>query len=158
MIARNGKSGRPPKPYRTSWGEYVNGLRRRKDGRWVIVETGKTYVEPDERRGVLRFRRWQEQQQTVKITEMSVDISTFKSKAEVRDAMETGAAIQGMRDGSMRVGMEMPEPLVWAWLREQLIEHPEHVAQQTGIPEIARLADLPKPKPSPKLRSLEHSN
>lgn len=56
MKSQKAKASWPRKPYRTSWGEHINGLRQRRDGRWVIVETGKTYVEPDERMAVVRFR------------------------------------------------------------------------------------------------------
>jgi len=52
--------------------------------------------------------------------------------------------------------------VLWAWLREQLIDRPEFIAKQVGIPELARLADLPQPEASPTLKSLgklyqEHS-
>ena len=35
------KRGRKSKPCRDSTGKYINGLRQRSDGRWVIVETAR---------------------------------------------------------------------------------------------------------------------
>ena len=145
------KTGRPRKPYRASWGEHIDGLRQRQNGRWLIVDTGQTYVEPDERLAVHRFRQWQRSQQRIDTTEMSVPTSVFKSKADIREAMQAGASLWGMQDGSYRLGMEVPEPLAWVWFREQILNRPEYVAKQVGIPELAYLTELEKPQPSPTL-------
>lgn len=148
------KTGRPHKPYRTSWGEHVEGLRQRKDGRWVVVETGQTFVELDEKLAVHRFRQWQRSQEHVSTVRMSVPFSTFKSKDDRDEAMQAGASIWGMIDGTVRIGAEIPEVLAWAWLREELYERPEYVAKQVGIPEIAYLTELKKPEPSLTLREI----
>jgi hypothetical protein len=146
--------GRPRKPYRTSWGEYVNGLRRRADGRWVIVKTGATFNESDERRAVARFRRWEAEQQRESIAELSIPLDAFESQAGLDATFEGGATLQVFWDGSQRVGLEASEPALWHWFREQLIERPEDVAEKTGIPELARLADLPRPQRSPTLKEV----
>ncbi|MFA9480433.1 tyrosine-type recombinase/integrase [Phycisphaerales bacterium AB-hyl4] len=148
------KKGRPHKPYRTSWGENIDGLRRRSsDGRWVIVQTGKMFSEADERRAVNRFRQWQAEQKQAEIT-----IATFR-----RGRRASGKRWKGLQhrilptaQGTVRpsdydVFAEIPEPELWAWFREQLIKRPEYVAEQVDIPEVARLANLPTPKPSPTL-------
>jgi integrase len=49
---------------------------------------------------------------------------------------------------------DVDEAALWEWMREQLISRPEYVASMTGIEEVARLADLPKRKPSPKLKEV----
>lgn len=152
---KNSQIGRPRKPYRASWGEHVNGLRRRKsDGRWVIVETGQTFTEADERRAVQRFKRWQADQQGESIVELVVKPEVFETKAGYRAAFESGASIQGHFDGSTTLATTISKPVLWAWLREQLIARPEYIAKNVGIPELARLADLPKPKPSPTLKAI----
>ncbi|MEX0884995.1 MAG: tyrosine-type recombinase/integrase [Phycisphaeraceae bacterium] len=148
------KRGRPAKPHRTSWGAHINGLRRRKDGRWVIIATGKTFAEPDERRAVARFRRWEVEQQGETVADVNAPLEAFQSAAGLAAAREAGAEIYGHTDGRYSVGTEVSEPVLWAWLREQLISRPEYVAEQTGIPEVARLADLPKPEPSPTLAAI----
>lgn len=152
-MAGTRKRGRPHKPYRTTDGQYINGLRRRKDGRWVIVGTGKTFVEPDERRAVLRYQRWEAEQQRESIVDLSVPVEMFQSRAGVEAAMEAGAMVSGYADGTYGVEVGVPEPVLWDWMRKQLIERPEHAARQTGIAEVARLADLPPSQPSPTLAS-----
>ncbi|MFA9479826.1 hypothetical protein ACERK3_16200 [Phycisphaerales bacterium AB-hyl4] len=49
-MAKAGRRGRPSRPYRTSWGENVEGLYKCPDGRWRITVTGQTFTEHDERR------------------------------------------------------------------------------------------------------------
>jgi integrase len=49
---------------------------------------------------------------------------------------------------------KIPEEIVWAWVRKQIIDRAKYVAQQTGIEQIGYLADLPKPTPSPTLEEV----
>lgn len=58
MSENNRKRGRPQKPYVTSRGEMVPGLRRRNDGRWIIIASGETFVEIDEFVAVARYKQW----------------------------------------------------------------------------------------------------
>src|SRR5271170_7165066 len=51
-IERKPKRGRPSKPYRTSSGELINGLRRRTDGRWQL-SNGKVFTCHDEGKAVI---------------------------------------------------------------------------------------------------------
>jgi hypothetical protein len=51
------KRGRKEKPYQQANGQYVNGLRRRPDGRWVVISTGKMFTEADETKAIERFYR-----------------------------------------------------------------------------------------------------
>ena len=49
------KRGRKSKPYVASWGEHINGLRRRAhDKRWILSD-GRTFAENDERKAIERF-------------------------------------------------------------------------------------------------------
>lgn len=147
MKSRNAKPGRPRKPYRTSWGEHINGLRKRGDGRWMIVETGKTFAEPDERMAVARFRQWEainNKQKVLISTDALLEIN-FKYQPNGKYRLSTRTfPTQGF--------VSVDE--LWAWFREQLITRPEHVAERVGIPEIARLSDLPTPLPSPTLKGI----
>lgn len=145
------KRGRPTKPFRTSWGEVIDGLRRRpSDGRWVIVATGQMFSEEDERRAVARFRRWQARQAR-KTAALSTAVPAARSRQMVAEALEDDAELVRDWDGSASLVRDVPEAELWAWMRDQLLDRPEVAARQTGIPELAYLADLPRPTPSPAL-------
>lgn len=60
-------------------GVYINGLCKRSDGRWVIVETGEAFVEPNERRAVSRFGRWETEQTGQDIVELVVSTDLTSS-------------------------------------------------------------------------------
>ena len=147
MQSRNAKPGRPRKPYRTSWGEHISGLRKRGDGRWQIVDTGETFTEQDERLAVIRFRQWEANRENQKVllsTEALVEINfKHQESGEYRISTKTLQAMGWVTESEL-----------WAWFREQVISRPEYVADQVGIPELARLADLPKQVPSPTLKSI----
>lgn len=49
-------AGRPTKPYRTSEGEDITGLRRKADGRWEIRSKGIRWTESDESKAVARAK------------------------------------------------------------------------------------------------------
>ncbi|MCX5661534.1 MAG: hypothetical protein NTW19_17790, partial [Planctomycetota bacterium] len=51
-----GKAGRPQKPYRTTWGELIDGLARGKDERWRIIATGFRFTEASERLAVAKAK------------------------------------------------------------------------------------------------------
>lgn len=196
----NQLGGRPRKPYRASWGEYINGLRRRpSDGRWVIVETGEIFSQPDERRAVQRFRDWESsQQERDLLLEADVDIEelarqvleanssgrvgpmiriTGEQSAQLVQAIEvqlglasgsataTTAVFDPTFPGTSRrpkppvrqrplVQQRVTEESFWNHVRDQLLDHPEKAAERTGIPELVRLAELPKREPSPTLKRL----
>jgi hypothetical protein len=42
---------------------------------------------------------------------------------------------------------ELPESLIWPWLRNLLVTQPAYVARKVGIPAIASLSSLPLPRP-----------
>lgn len=140
------KRGRPTKPYRSSWGETIDGLRYDlKTKRWHI-KGGPRYREPDERLAVARFRAWQAEQadQTTPLTASVLNPNMPFNTVDLR----TGKPNLAKRSTAVN------EADIWAYVRQQLIDRPEWVAEQVGIEEVARLADLPKPQPSPTLKEL----
>ena len=143
------KKGRPSKPYRTSWGEQVIGLRKKGGNRWFIIEAGKEFREQDERRAVQRFKRWQSEQ-----ADASVELAA-RTPDPYTPYNQHGS---GHLDSPPRRRTKRPtavdEGAIWDYVREQLIERPEWVAERTGIAEVARLSDLPKPQPAPALKDL----
>jgi hypothetical protein len=56
-LTKGCKMGRPQKPYRTSWGELVDGLYKTPDGRWKIVATGERFTEKHEFTAVTKFKQ-----------------------------------------------------------------------------------------------------
>ena len=49
-------TGRPSKPYRTSWDENIDGLRPKGNGRWEIRSKGIRFTEHDEEKAVERAK------------------------------------------------------------------------------------------------------
>lgn len=140
----NKKKGRPTKPYRTSWGEHIEGLRKKGEGRWFITAAKKEFREQDERRAVHRFRQWESEhlQHTVVIPNILRKPVATMFNMHLHE-------MQLYKDPTTQA--DIPEAEIWAYFREQLITRPEWVAARVGIEEVARLADLPKPQPSPTL-------
>jgi integrase len=149
-----GKMGRPQKPYQTSWGEVVPGLTKDTNGRWRIVTTGERFRELDERLAVLRFRR--------SLPNGTLFIPVARSE-DISDNADAGDALNDQieelhhiehDDGSDEIGHVIDAAAGWNWFRQQLIERPEYVAKQTGIPQIASLHLMGVPKPSITLKEL----
>lgn len=149
------KRGRPQKPYRTSWGDNIDGLRYREhDKRWLIVATGQMFREPDERLAVSRFHRIQASADAPPV--VHVDVGTFHDTlpAVVKGLNEWGAGRRGIKlnrplgnEGPIVVSSEraFDVPEYWAWLRQEIIANPKLVAQKVGIEQIGYLADLKPP-------------
>lgn len=111
-------------------------------------------MEPDERRAVARFRQWKAEQAGQATVELSVPLDAFQSQEGIDEAFQTGAGFGYSHKDGYGMSFQASLPMLWAWFREQLIDHPEYVAQQVGIPEVARLGDLPKPQKSPTLKAI----
>ncbi|MFA9477577.1 tyrosine-type recombinase/integrase [Phycisphaerales bacterium AB-hyl4] len=142
---------RPRKPYRTSWGEFINGLRQHGSAkRWIICETGETFTEPDERRAIAHFKRWQSKQ-AGHLATLTTPVKGKHARQQARQGLDDDADLVRHWDGSTSLVRDVPEAELWLWMRQQLLTRPEHAATMTGIPEVARLADLPQRGPSPKL-------
>lgn len=133
------KVGRKRKPHTTAWGETIDGLGKTKD-RWRCLTCRKFLpAESDERRAVANFRRHVEQEH---------------SRSDLRAVETTPVASYDGEGGQWSIAAETSSQSLWGYVGEQIRTRPEWVAQQTGIPELARLADLPKPQPSPTLEAV----
>jgi integrase len=143
------RPGRPQKPYETTWGEIVAGLTRCADGRWRIVETEKRFTEPDERRAVARFKKWARTRAQDSVL-ISVSSTSFPDGMTFREAWEDSGAelIPAYGDDPARLELELPENVLWPWLREKLINDPGYVAEAVAIPELTSLARFELPKAS----------
>jgi len=130
----NGKKrDRKPQHYRTSTGELINGLSRRPDGRWRIVgSANKMFSEPDEALAIHKFRM----------------IQSGQTVEQIHPPTHSTFEVVG---GRHYTNSYSPGPESWPWLRKLLLTRPRECAEKTGIEELARLADLPKPTPSPTM-------
>jgi len=135
------KVGRKAAHYRTSWGEVINGLARRlSDGVWRVIATGQKYTEPDERLAVHIYRT---RYVTARTSTVAIPLPAGPTPV-----------LTQFDHANNRVTQFLPEAVAWAWVREQILTRPAHVAQMTGIPEIGFLASIPKPKASPTLKAI----
>lgn len=115
------KRGRPHKPYRTAKGKYIDGLARRPDGRWRVLETGQIFSEPDETRAIAKFRAM------MPSTQVGVPINEFEPENSPDRMVQYVFA---------------DELLLWQWLKDQLARRPGYVAERLGIPSLAHLAEV----------------
>lgn len=122
------KRGRKPNPYTAADGRKINGLRKRKDGRWIL-SNGKTFTEPDEAKAIEKAR---------KLLAGHTSIDTWWDE---REAYNYAVANQGRID--------------WALVAEEIRTRPKWVSEQTGIEQIAYLTDLQAPEPLPSFAELE---
>lgn len=166
------KTGRKRKNFTTSWGDQINGLAQQKDGRWRCIDCGYRWTEPNERRAVALFRRHHEREHARSETLIPADLLPREIAADpdaagaiehiLRAELAPGThrrgdyllTIPAGSDAALALLRSVPEADLWDFFRQQLIDRPEHVAAKVGIPEVARLADLPKPKPSPTLEQV----
>lgn len=166
--------GRPTRPYRASWPgpdgrpEEFPGLYKCPDGRWRIVATGTKFTEADERRAVAKFRAWQRDNAPAGVSIIAPFVGDLKPIAPEATAngvalpMAIVESLRGDRTVEQNAGQEVnlssgytiPEAVLWPWLRELFVARPEYVAGKIGIPELARLADLPQRSAPHKLAAL----
>jgi integrase len=167
------KRGRKSKPCQTSWGETIDGLYRTPGtNQYRIVATGRSYRENDERTAVARFREWQRSQQP-----RDVVVPTVPAEPKVVGDYEHGPLLTALTKfvGAIDAGTPVPTirwegpvgardvtissppidgTILWPWLRQMLLTHPEVIARHVSIPQLATLADWELPRDSIHLTSL----
>lgn len=151
------KKGRKHKAYVSSWGETIPGLSRRPDGRWRNTLTNREYREQDERLAVARFRQetrgmGNEQPLAVSVPMDSMDLA--HKTYGLGDGVTAPAAQMVVENGTPMIQQMVTPAVLWPWLREQLLNRPEWVAKEVGIPQLASLANFDLPKASIKLADL----
>jgi len=153
------KTGRPQGYHRTADGIRVDGLTRRKDGRWRVSATGQLFTEPDEKRAIDRFMALVGQQ----IPTVSIDTNTTVSSMDAgrKQAEQFGARgfvlIRRKNGWELRFSSPVAESAYWSRVRKDLIERPLYSAAKTGIEQVAYLGELKRPADSPKLAELIES-
>lgn len=161
------KRGRKRKPFVTSWGEAINGLYHRPDGRWKVVDTGYLFTESDEREAVRRFL--QLTQPTGKTLDLPVDPAKeepAENLAQLRGNIVPPSLLVpppskqlpiqiGMdENGNVTFSRQVDELAFYAAVRNVLLEKREYVAKMTGIEKLVWLDGIEKPKPSPTLAAV----
>ena len=143
--------GRPQKPYRTSWGELVDGLNKMPDGRWKIIATGERFTEQNEFTAVARFKQQAKNRETIFIPARLQQAGTqgweATGPATVADVTPPDA-----EDELGRTGHLIDEQEMWETVRSIIINSPDLAAQKLRIPQIATLKSLQLP-PDPLLIS-----
>jgi hypothetical protein len=137
-------TGWPQPDYRTSWGETIHGLvKPDKLGRWRIADTATMFREPAERLAVKRFL---EQHPADKIN-VPLLVTDNTDAVFAHTQQPRTVAVTFSRDGSNITLAEPGDPAVfWQFVRQQIIDNPEHVASLTGIAELAGLKNFPLPR------------
>lgn len=125
------------------------------DGRWRASGPEKfTFTEPDEDLAVLRFRQWQGAARgnslRIGVDTMGLDVPSAMEKAiaiDVEVKFKPGQAPEFAR--------LLEEGAFWAAIRRELLTRPKYCAEQTGIEQLAYLADLRPPETLPTFKELE---
>jgi len=122
------KRGRKSKPHQAADGTYINGLRRRHDGRWQITmgpRVGFCFSEVDETKAIIRAR--------FLIDGAAADPTNYHKHLAHQH--------QGFID--------------WAAVAKEIIARPKWVAKATGIEQISYLRDLKAPEKLPTFDELK---
>ncbi len=154
------KTGRPVGFYKAADGTRIDGLTRRRDGRWRISTTGQFFTEPNEDRAIQHFlEQTSEQKPIVKIVSTSNVASFAAADIELKAAHKLrgqggGLLIRRGDHWELRLTTAVEEKAYWSQVTSDLLERPALVAAKTGIAAVAWLPDLKKPADSPKLDEL----
>jgi hypothetical protein len=167
-MSSKSRRGRPTVPHKTAWGEEVLGLYKCPDGRYRINATGEKFTEHDERLAVKRFREWQENngQELLKMEQLRVDPLEFTpigkrdagrgldriSKLAERGHLEI--TTHGKTARLTALVADVPKQILWGYFRHMLLNFPQVVAEETGIPEIVNYRYMKLPRPSLKIADL----
>lgn len=122
-------------------------------GRFYLGRTDpRAYLGGDYELAIVRFRSWVARQSGRAVEILS---ETHPDDAAALRALMVGedAELIVDTDGTVSRLDVIPVESFWKYVRKLLLTDPQRVARETGIPEVARLADLPKPEPSV---TLEH--
>lgn len=161
------KRGRKQRAYQASWGEMVPGLWRLPDGRWMIHSTGQRFSEPDERRAIARFCSMVSSTTPVTKVEVKVrdifptapdrldqiDDKLHDKLVELSDCLQDDTA-EADSLAELPLRMNIPDEVLWPWLRKMLLDQPEWIAKKTGIPALANLRNWDAPQNPLKLDAL----
>lgn len=179
FIKTGKKRGRKPATYRASDDTYIEGLSRRADGRWRIIATGQTFVEPDERLAIHKFHNLtaKRKQSTIAIPfaaatnpgDMADVVAALPKPPPPASAEEafhryidsspTGGTTPPRMEVFDGVTIEFhreptPESAFWPWLRRLILDKHVLIAERTGIEKMAWISEWERPKRSPTLKEI----
>lgn len=132
-VGRKAKYFRDPKT-----GNEVVGLTRRKDGRWRLFGTHKTFREDDPQKAIDRFHQLKDPYRKLR--------KKYPQPTFAQSAVHQIAYGFSYTD----------EDKLWKWVGEQIRTRPQYVAEKTGVEKIAWLTDLQPPEVPPSLQEIEH--
>jgi integrase len=154
------KRGRKPSHYRTADDTQIKGLSRRpSDGRWRIIATGETFVEPDEDKAIERFRRMTGQKRTPTSAEKyaaGVHVEAARYAGTVLGRILAKIAASELEQIGLLSGKgEDAEVIFWREVGGEIRTTPRRIAELTGVEEIGYFQKLKPPKPLPTFKQLE---
>jgi integrase len=128
MTTQLKRRGRKEKPHQRPDGTYVNGLRKRPDGRWVIIATGKMFTEPNEEKAIEKFYQLQPSSEpaVAVIKRLSGDAIHFNDKKQM-----------------------------WHYFADELQANPKRVAELTGLPTLQWFKSYHAPEDLPTLKEIK---
>ena len=147
------KRGRKPKHYVTSWGETVEGLRRRPDGRFMPVGSSNVSFGKDELKAIAKFRKWLYEQQAGDASEPVVRIEARSQTplgfVDVQRAIRLDDVYSDRQAGDpVEQVLQLTETQLGAIVQRFITQDPKRAARLTGIEELARLDSIKPPEPS----------
>jgi len=143
------KVGRPRKNYKTTWGEVINGLRKRTDGRWYDIEDDYIFAGAavgereairlfNQRRGIKEIRIVKGELSEI---EFKIIADDNTSVAEITDRTR-----EYRDDIEFYKAHRVPEnhliDIFVGWLEKK----PKWLAGKTGIEQLAYLNDIKRPE------------
>lgn len=152
------KTGRKTKPYRTTWGETIDGLYKCPDGRWRITATGERFTEHDERSAVMKFRRFEAKRQNPEnLVPLRVSEETPELGNSVVMLSDSRGVVALTEEGPIDLLRNVPEFVLVNWMRDQLYNRPKWCADVCGIEQLGYLTDIKRPEAAPATSVFEEA-
>ena len=146
------RAGRKPKSFKTAENKTIDGLMRQPDGRWRIIATGQRYTEPDEKLAIAKFYRLIGKADHTNQGSLTLHCG-FEDWPEFDP--KTSAMLVEVDLEKRWAEIGIPEAVIWAKVRRELLDRPQYVASAVGIEQLGYLTNLPKPEKLPSLDALE---
>jgi len=151
MVKRGRKAKHVKDP---ATGETINGLSKEpKSGRYYATGT-KLRFGTDFHQAVMKFRRWQRNQDKIATVPMP-HVNPGITQAEADELAARHEAV--IRPGEYLQEWpptNVPEAVIWDWVRDQIYVNPKHASEMTGIKQLAHLTDIRPPEPSLRLDAI----
>lgn len=146
-----GKAGRPTISFRSFSGSEIKGLSKGKDGRWRVAANGQKFTQENESVAIAKFYSIMAK---INPQQDGIFVSIPQEKTEAQSKLENQHpeiaadlnAAFGKRE--TRIGLDVPEDILYAWLRNELLNNSVELSKRVGIPQLASIDSWGIPKAS----------